>query len=202
MDFFCKIPSHTIPNLLPPSVFQLTLAKPLTIPKGKFEAPVREFVVWRDTISGGGATQAIYDLIKNKSFAEVNSFNLTQTTNLYLALGVDVAIMNNKNYYLSIGPGLNLIYTMSNDIVLGEVNFSGGRLFSYKPLTVVNKELLYGFNVHINFQRRLFKDYFVGLYIDRIYSDLRKDDGFYPKAESVNIGLSLSKRFSLQKGGN
>jgi hypothetical protein len=126
-------------------------------------------------------------------------FNLTQISNLYVALDIDAAIINKKNYYLSMGAGLNLIYTMSNDIVLGEVNFSRGSLHSYKPLIIVNKELLYGINIHIRFQRRLFKDYFAGLYLDRIYSDLRKDGGFYQKAEAVNIGLSLSKRFTLHK---
>ena len=56
--------------------------------------------------------------------------------------------------------------------------------------------------VLIRFQRRLFKDYFAGIYLDRIYSDLRDNTGFYQKAEAINIGLSLSKRYFLQKGGN
>jgi hypothetical protein len=177
--------------------FSTNLSKGSNYPKGKFEAPVREFIVWRDTI--GGDAQAIYDMIKDKSFAEVNSFRLTQTSNLYLMLDADAAIINKKNYYLSMGAGLNLIYTQSNDLVLGEVNFSGGRLYSYKPLTVVNKELVYGFNIHIRFQRRLFQDFFAGLYLDRISNDLGKRGGRYPKSEAVNIGLSLSKRFTLNK---
>jgi hypothetical protein len=177
--------------------FSANLAKASNYPKGKFEAPVSEFVVWRDTI--GYEPSILYNLLKDKSLTEVMKFRLTQVTNLYLSLNADVNIINNRNYNFSTGFGLNLIYTMSNDLVLGEVNFSGGRLYSYKPLIVVNKELLYGLNLHIRFNRRIFKEYYAGIFAERIYDNLRKNAGRYNKAEAVNIGLSLSKRFTLNK---